>query len=294
MVASFEIPVKALLLAGGRGSRLFPLTVAVNKHLLPVHDKPMLYYPLSTLMLGGARDIGVVASSAHLPTLERVLGDGAHLGVRIRYLAQEAPRGIADALLVAESFLDGEGCVLALGDNLLWGHLDFLRGALRQTEGATVFAYPVKNARRYGVVELDAAGRPTSLEEKPARPRSQLAIPGLYVLDGQAASRARSLSPSERGELEIVDLLREYLRRGELRVAPLGRGMAWLDMGTPDGLLDASQFVAAIQARQGLYIGCVEEVALRMGFVTRAAMREHMARQPASAYRTYVEGLLDA
>jgi glucose-1-phosphate thymidylyltransferase len=285
--------VKALLLAGGRGSRLFPLTVAVNKHLLPVHDKPMLYYPLSTLMLGGARDIGVVASSLHLPLLERVLGDGAHLGVRFTYLAQDSPRGIADALLVAERFLDGERCVLALGDNLLWGHLDFLRGALKQATGATVFAYPVKDASRYGVVELDAAGRPTSLEEKPARPRSQLAIPGLYVLDGQAVRVARSLSPSERGELEIVDVLRHYLRSGELRVAPLGRGMAWLDMGTHNGLLDASQFVAAIQARQGLYIGCVEEVAVRMGFVTRTAMRAHMARQPASDYRTYVEGFLD-
>jgi glucose-1-phosphate thymidylyltransferase len=285
--------MKALLLAGGRGSRLFPLTVAVNKHLLPVHDKPMLYYPLSTAMLGGARDIGIVASPEHLPAFQQLLGDGTQLGVCFSYIPQEAPRGIADAIMTADAFLAGERCILALGDTLFWGHLDFLRDALSRHAGASVFAYPVRDPSRYGVVELDDAGHPIWLDEKPASPRSSLAIPGLYVLDGRAVSFARSLKPSTRGELEITDLLREYLRRGELHVSPLGRGMAWLDMGTPDGLLDASQFVSALQARQGLSIGCIEEVAVRMGFVTHASMRAHMATQPSGPYRSYVEALLD-
>jgi glucose-1-phosphate thymidylyltransferase len=286
-------PRRGLLLAGGSGSRLFPLTAAVNKHLLPVHDKPMIDYALSTLMLAGMRVIAIVAAPEDLPAFERLLGTGEALGIRLTYLAQPEPRGIADGLLVASRFLAGEGCVVALGDNLLWGHLDYLRAALRQHEGATAFAYPVKDARRYGVVELDAAGKPRSIEEKPARPRSSLAIPGLYVLDGRAVEIARSLAPSPRGELEITDVLREYLRRGELRVAPLGRGMAWLDMGTPEGLLEASQFVAAIQARQGLYVGCPEEVALRMGYRTRDELRAAVAAYPQGAYRAYIEGLLD-
>lgn len=282
-----------MVLAGGKGTRLFPLTVAVNKHLLPVHDKPMLYYALSMVMLGGARDIAVVTSPEHVAAFRRLLGDGDRLGVRFTYVEQREPRGVADALLAAEGFLAGEGSVVALGDNLLWGHLDYLREALRHQDGATVFAYPVRDPSRYGVVELDAAGRPLAIEEKPRRPRSALAIPGLYVLDGRAAELARTLAPSARGELEITDLLRAYLRRGELRVAPLGRGMAWLDMGTPDGLLDASQFVAAIQSRQGLAVGCVEEVALRMGFVSKDALRATVAELPRGPYRAYLEGLLD-
>jgi glucose-1-phosphate thymidylyltransferase len=282
-----------VVLAGGKGTRLFPLTVAVNKHLLPVHDKPMLYYALSMVMLGGAREIAIVTSPEHVPAFRLLLGDGERLGVRFTYVEQREPRGVADALLAAEGFLAGEGCIVALGDNLLWGHLDYLREALRHPEGATVFAYPVRDPSRYGVVELDAAGRPLAIEEKPRRPRSALAIPGLYVLDGCAAELAHTLAPSARGEVEITDLLRAYMRRGELRVAPLGRGMAWLDMGTPDGLLDASQFVAAIQARQGLAVGCVEEVALRMGFVSHAALRATVAAQPPGPYRAYLEGLLD-
>jgi glucose-1-phosphate thymidylyltransferase len=283
---------KGVLLAGGKGTRLFPLTVAVNKHLLPVHDKPMLYYPLSMLMLGGAREIAIVSAREHLPTFERLLGDGARLGVRLTYVEQSAPRGVADGLLAAERFLAGGGCILALGDNLLWGHLDYLREALSHDTGASVFAYPVRDPSRYGVVELDTKGRPMVIEEKPSRPRSSVAIPGLYVLDARAVELARGLKPSPRGELEIADVLRAYLLRGELRVAPLGRGMAWLDMGTPRGLLDASHFVAAIQERQGLCIGCIEEVALRMGFITPHELRATLAAQPPSAYRTYIEGLL--
>lgn len=283
---------KAILLAGGRGSRLFPLTAAVNKHLLPVHDKPMVFYPLSTLMLAGARDILVVSSPAHLPSFERLLGDGSHLGIRISYAPQESPQGIADGLLVGSAFLGGEPCVLALGDNLFWGHLDYLRDAIAHADGATIFAYPVQDPSRYGVVALDGDGRPTSVEEKPANPRSQLAIPGLYVLGGDASEIARSLPRSARGELEITDVLREYLRRGKLRVAPLGRGMAWLDMGTPRGLLGASELVSTIQTRQGLQVGCLEEVALHMGWRTRDQVRASVAGWPPCAYRDYVEGLL--
>lgn len=284
--------MKAILLAGGRGSRLYPLTAAVNKHLLPVHDKPMVFYPLSTLMLGGARDILLVSAPAHLPSFERLLGDGSQLGIRITYAPQDTPRGIADGLLVGAAFLAGEPCMLALGDNLFWGHLDYLRDATAHADGATIFAYPVQDPSRYGVVCVDAEGRPTSVEEKPARPRSQLAIPGLYVLDGDAPNIARSLAGSARGELEITDVLREYLRRGTLRVAPLGRGMAWLDMGTPQGLLGASELVATIQARQGLQVGCLEEVALHMGWRTREQVRASVAAWPACAYREYVEALL--
>jgi glucose-1-phosphate thymidylyltransferase len=284
---------KGLLLAGGSGSRLFPLTVAVNKHLLAVHDKPMIFYALSTLMLAGVREIFVVHGLDERPGFERLLGDGSRLGVRIGYVVQDAPRGIADALVLAEDLLAGDPCVLALGDNFFWGHLDFLRRAMVETAGATVFAYPVHDPTRYGVIELDGAGRPTSIEEKPIRPRSQLAIPGLYLLDGDASAIARSLLPSARGELEITDVLREYLRRGSLRVTPLGRGMAWLDMGTSEGLRGAAEFVAVMQARQGLHIGCLEEVALHMHTRTREEIRASIQSFPASAYRSYVESLLD-
>jgi glucose-1-phosphate thymidylyltransferase len=286
-------PHKGILLAGGRGTRLFPLTVGVNKHLLPVHDKPMIYYPLSTLMLGGVRQVLLVSSEAHLPQFRQLLGDGSRFGIELSYAAQDTPRGVADGLRVAESFLAGSPAILALGDNLLWGHLDYLREATNRSEGATAFAYPVQDASRYGVVVLDAAGRPTSIEEKPSRPRSRLAIPGLYVLDSQAVEMAKVLSPSARGELEITDVLRMYLERGLLRVAPLGRGMAWLDMGTSDGLLGASEFVATIQARQGLYIGCLEEVALRQGFLSPSGVARVIREYPPSAYRAYIESLLD-
>ena len=285
---------KGILLAGGLGSRLFPLSIGTNKHLLPVHDKPMIYYPLSTIMLGGIRDILVISGAEHLPAFERLLGDGRELGVRITYAAQSAPRGIADALIVAESFLAGDGCLLALGDNLFWGHLDFLREALAHERGATIFAYPVEDPSRYGVVTLDAHGVIVALDEKPSRPRSQLAIPGLYVVDGSAVELAKTLAPSPRGELEITDVLRAYLRQGELRVTRLGRGMAWLDMGTSQSLLAATELVRAIELRQGLRIGCLEECALRMRYRSPAERRAAVARYPLCEYRAYVESILDA
>jgi len=284
---------RAILLAGGTGSRLFPLTAAANKHLLPVHDKPMIFYPLATLMLGGIRDVLIVSSPGDLPAFQSLLGDGSSLGIRLSYAAQPAPRGIADALLVADAFLAGEGCVLALGDNLFWGYLDFLREALAHADGATIFPYRVHDPSPYGVVEFDAKGRPVGIEEKPARPRSPLAIPGLYVLGAGAVDIARALPESARGEREITDVLREYMRGGRLRVRPLGRGMAWLDMGTPEGLRGAAELVATVQARQGQYIGCLEEVALHMGWRTRAQVRATVARWPACAYRAYVERLVE-
>jgi glucose-1-phosphate thymidylyltransferase len=284
---------KGVVLAGGGASRLFPLTVAVNKHLLPVYDKPMVYYPLSTLMLAGIRDVLVVSAPEHLSAFERLLGDGSQLGMRISYGAQRQPLGVADGLRVAETFLAGEGCALALGDNLFWGnYLGALSAALVEPSGATIFAHSVEDASRYGVVELDANGRPTGIEEKPVHPRSRLAVPGLYVLDGASVAIAHAVSESARGELEIADVLRQYLRGGSLRVVPLDGEVFWVDMGTLEGLLAASEFVAAIQTRQGLLVGCVEEVALHMGWRTQAEVRAALEDWPASPYRTHVEALL--
>jgi glucose-1-phosphate thymidylyltransferase len=284
---------KGVLLVGGRGSRLFPLTLAVNKHLLPVHDKPMVYYPLSTLMLAGVRDIAIVSSPEHLPAFEQLLGDGAQLGLAFSYVAQAAPRGIGDGLRAADSFLAGDGCLLALGDNLLWGPDAIPVELLDDAAGATVLAVPVRDPSRYGVVETDAVGRPTSVEEKPERPGSSLAIPGLYLLDGRAPELARLAVPSARGELEITDILRAYLGRDELRVALVGRDTTWLDMGTCDDIVEAAQLVAAAQARGGPSVGCIEEVAVRAGLVSRGQMRSTVSAYPPGAYRARVEAMLD-
>ena len=283
---------KGIVLAGGRGTRLYPLTRVVNKHLLPVHDKPMIYYPLSTLMLGGIRDILIISGPEHIPSFQQLLGDGAHLGVRFSYAPQAHPTGIAEAFLIAEEFLGGEGCALILGDSLFWGYLDFLRDALRTANGATIYAYPVKDPSPYGIIELDRGGKPLSIEEKPANPRSKLAIPGLYVVDGSAVGIAKKIKPSPRGELEITDVLRAYLAEGTLRVKALGRGMAWLDVGTSERLLSASDLVSGIETRQGLRIGCLEEIALRMKYRTRAELSETIRAYPDSPYRSYVESLL--
>ncbi|MFW6086491.1 MAG: glucose-1-phosphate thymidylyltransferase RfbA [Myxococcota bacterium] len=284
---------KGIVLAGGRGTRLFPLTSCTNKQLLPVYDKPMVYYPISTLMLGGIRDILIISSPEFLPQYRELLQDGERFGVRFSYAEQTHPRGIAEALLVGEGFLDGEGCALILGDNIFWGYMDFLRGAVRQERGATVFGYPVTDPERYGVVEFDAGGRAVSLEEKPEHPRSRFAVPGLYVYDGRAPEFAKQVKPSHRGELEITDVNRMYMKRGELRVETLGRGMAWLDTGTTHSLLEAAGFVAAIERRQGLKIACLEEVALRMGFRTREELAQSLASYPDCEYRRYLEAVLD-
>ena len=284
---------KGVLLAGGRGARLDPLTRVVNKHLLPVHGKPMIYYPLSTLLLGGIREILIVTNPEYVPAFETLLGDGASLGVRFSYAAQASPRGIADAFLLAENFLAGEGCALILGDSLFTGPLYFVQDASRVPRGATIYSYLVSDSSPYGVVELDAKGSPVGLEEKPARPRSKLAVPGLYVLDGDAVRFARTLTPSARGELEILDLLGKYLNAGMLRVTPLARDVAWLDMGTIESLTRAAAVVADIETHQGLRIGYLEEISVRMKYRTPSEMRATISTYPQSPYRAHLETLLE-
>jgi len=263
--------MKGIILAGGTGSRLYPLTIAVSKQLLPVYDKPMVYYPLSNLMLAGIRDILLITNPEYLDLYVRLLGDGSFLGLNIQYAVQDQPRGIAEAFLIGEDFIGGDKVALALGDNLLFGRGfgELLRSSAKLEKGAHIFAYPVKDPENYGVITLNEEGKPVKIEEKPKKPLTNLAIPGLYFYDEKVVAFAKTIKPSPRGELEITDLNRLYLEIGELKVTVLGRGFAWLDMGTYDGLLEASNFVRTIQHRQGLYIGCIEEVAYRMGFITK-------------------------
>jgi glucose-1-phosphate thymidylyltransferase len=287
--------MKGIILAGGSGTRLHPLTKAVSKQLLPVYDKPVIYYPLSLLMLAGIREILIISTPHDLPLIEKLLGNGSELGLSLEYRVQPQPRGIAEALIIGADFIDGCPVCLVLGDNLLFGHLlaDSLAETARLSKGAHVFAYYVKDPERYGVVEFNRSGQAISIEEKPKRPRSSWAVIGLYFYDREAVQIARSLKPSARGELEITDVNQTYLARGELRVTPLGRGIAWLDLGTHDSLLAASLFVQTLEQRQGLKIACIEEVALTKAFIDVAQFRKLAAASSKSAYGAYLNRILE-
>ena len=287
--------MKGIVLAGGAGTRLHPMTRALSKQLLPVYDKPMVHYPLSTLMLAGLREILLISTPEDLPLFRRLLGDGGALGISISYAAQPKPEGIAQAFLIGEKFLAGGGAALALGDNMIFGDglPAMLQAAAARSAGATVFAYQVRDPERYGVVAFDQHQRATSLEEKPKAPQSNWAVIGLYFYDATVTDRARAQAPSARGELEVTDLNRTYMQEGMLHVERLGRGYAWLDAGTPDSLLQAATFVQTIQSRQGLLIGCPEEIAFRMGFIDAEALRTEAGRLGKTELGRYLAQVAD-
>jgi glucose-1-phosphate thymidylyltransferase len=286
--------MKGIILAGGTGSRLFPATKAVSKQLLPVYDKPMIYYPLSTLMMAGIREILIISTPADTPRFQQLLGDGSDLGLTLSYAVQPSPEGIAQAFLIGREFIGGDSCALVLGDNIFYGHdlIELLRRAGAKSSGATVFAYAVKDPERYGVVEFDKTGKAISLEEKPSKPRSRYAVTGLYFYDNDVVEIARTLKPSARGELEITSLNEEYLARGQLDVQIMSRGYAWLDTGTHDSLLEASMFIQTIERRQGLRVCCPEEVAFRMGFIDAAQLERLAKPMRASGYGEYLLEIL--
>lgn len=283
--------MKGIILAGGKGTRLYPLTRAVCKQLLPVYDKPMIYYPLSMLMLAGLQDILIIGNPEDLPLFERLLGDGSQWGIRLQYKAQPSPDGLAQALILAEEFLGGDSACLMLGDNILYGHdvPNMLRDAVKLESGAVVFAYEVSDPENYGVVTLDEDGSALSLEEKPSAPKSNYAVPGLYFYDNRAVEYAKQLKPSARGELEITDLNRVYLNHGELRVKTFRRGVAWMDAGTHDSLLQSAMFVQAIESRQGMLINCPDEIAFRMDFIGRDQLLALSMKSKDPKYRKYLE-----
>jgi len=284
---------RGILLAGGSGSRLRPLTTVVSKQLLPIYDKPVIHYPLATLMLGGIRDILVITTPAEQPRFRELLGSGEQWGIRLRYAVQPAPSGIAQALLIGEDFLEGGGVTLILGDNIFYGHGlgRQIAARIEENTGATVFLYPVRDPERYGVAELDALGAIIRIEEKPARPASPLAVTGLYIYDAQVVELAKQVVPSARGELEITDLNNLYLRAGRLRGHVLARGTSWLDTGTPEAMLDAATFVSVIEKRQGLKVSCVEEVAFRLGYIDAAQLARLADGYRGSSYERYLRSL---
>ena len=287
--------MKGIILSGGKGTRLYPLTIGVSKQLLPVYDKPMVYYPLSMLMLAGIRDILVISSPDALPAFRNLLKDGSQLGLQFTYAEQSEPRGLADAFLVGREFIEGEPVSLILGDNIFFGHglPAQLRNAAQLDHGALIFAYPVRDPERYGVVEFDSNGLALSIEEKPARPLSHYAVPGMYFYDSQVVERAASLKPSGRGEIEITDLNNIYLSHGELRVEVLGRGVAWLDAGTHEALLQASNFVQTVQDRQGMMISCPEEIAYRLNFIDAQQLQRLAKAMNSNQYGQYLLHLLE-
>jgi glucose-1-phosphate thymidylyltransferase len=281
--------MKGIVLAGGSGTRLYPITKVYSKQLTIIYDKPLIYYPVSILMLGGIKDILIVSNKETIPMYQTLFGDGSHLGVNISYVLQSAPNGIAESFILGEQFIGNDPVSLILGDNIFYGQLDFFYNALKRKSGATVFGYRVNDPERYGVVEFDKTGKAISIEEKPKQPKSNYAVPGLYVYDNSVVEISKNIKPSPRGELEITDVNNTYLRAGTLQVEKIGRGVAWLDTGTPEALLQASNFFGVIEDRQGLKVACLEEIAYLMGFINKEQFERTINAIPRSAYRTYLE-----
>ena len=287
--------MKGIILAGGKGTRLYPMTQAISKQLLPIYDKPMIYYPLSVLMMAGIKEVLIISTPEDTPIYEKLLGNGSNLGIRIEYKVQDTPRGLADAFILGEQFIGDESVCLILGDNIFYGQ-DFVRqlkDASKLKEGAIVFGYPVKDPRSFGVVEFDDNRRAVSIEEKPQKPKSNYAVPGLYFYDNNVVDIAKNVKPSERGEIEITSVNNAYLEKGNLNVILLGRGMAWLDTGTPDGMLKAAEYVEAVQSRQGFYIACLEEIAWRNKFISDAQFKEVGENLKMTDYGQYILSLLE-
>ena len=284
--------MKGIILAGGSGSRLYPITKVYNKQLATIYDKPLIYYPLSILMLGGVRDILIISNDETIPLYQKLFGDGLHLGMKFEYVIQPEPKGIAQAFILGEKFIGSDMSCLILGDNIFYGNLEFFYKALQTKKGATIFGYQVTDPERYGIVEFDKTGKVISIEEKPAKPKSHYAVPGLYIYDNRVIEISKNLKPSGRGELEITDVNRAYLELGELRVEKIGRGIAWLDTGTPEALLAASNFFGVIEDRQGLKVACIEEIAYYKGFISKEQFVKLVNAIPKSLYKEYLERIL--
>ena len=281
--------MKGIILAGGAGTRMYPISLCYSKQLVMIYDKPMIYYPLSTLMLSGIREILIISDKETIPLYQKLFGDGAHLGLKIEYKVQTAPNGIAEAFIIGKDFIGNDSVTLILGDNIFYGKLDFLREALNTNKGATIFGYYVNDPQRYGVVEFNDNGKVISLEEKPVHPKSNYAVVGLYVYNNDVIEISENLKPSKRGELEITDVNIEYFKRNQLHIKVIGRGIAWLDTGTPQALLDVSSFIGAIEKRQGLKVACIEEVAYMMNYIDLNQLKEIINKLPNSDYRNYLE-----
>jgi len=284
--------MKGIVLAGGSGTRLYPITKVYSKQLTIIYDKPLIYYPLSILMLGGIKDILIVSNKETIPMYQTLFGDGSHLGLSISYVLQPAPNGIAESFILGEQFIGNDNVSLVLGDNIFYGQLDFFYNALKRKDGATIFGYRVNDPDRYGVVDFDKNGKALSIEEKPKHPKSNYAVPGLYVYDNRVVEISKNMKPSSRGELEITDVNNFYLNEGNLNVEKIGRGVAWLDTGTPEALLQASNFFGVIEDRQGLKVACIEEIAYAMKFIDRTQYEKVISGIPRSAYRSYLEKIL--